>query len=195
MNSCMTMESVTVNVMQPQFTSIVADICENEIYNENGFNVSEEGVYTQNLQTVIGCDSIVTLTLSVHQNYVVYVVDSIVEGEVYTQNGFTASEQGVYTQNLQSEYGCDSIVTLTLNVIAGIADNATTSFYIKPNPTSGTLFLSQIADIVDIFDITGQKIGTYTSEDVIDLTTCAAGIYFLRIEISGSVLVRKVIKQ
>lgn len=195
MNSCMTMESVTVNVMQPQFTSIVADICENEIYNENGFNVSEEGVYTQNLQTVIGCDSIVTLTLSVHQNYVVNIVDSIVEGEVYTQNGFAVSEQGVYTQNLHSEYGCDSIVTLTLNVIAGIADNAITGFYIKPNPTSGTLLLSQIADIVDIFDITGQKIGTYTSEDVIDLTTCAAGIYFLRIEISGRVLVRKVIKQ
>ena len=47
-------------------SSISATICEGQTYTENGFNVSEAGVYTQNLTSVNGCDSIVTLTLNVN---------------------------------------------------------------------------------------------------------------------------------
>ncbi|MDD2288505.1 MAG: T9SS type A sorting domain-containing protein, partial [Bacteroidales bacterium] len=37
-----------------------------EIYNQFGFNDSITGFYTQNLQTTLGCDSIVNLSLNVH---------------------------------------------------------------------------------------------------------------------------------
>lgn len=46
--------------------TIFADICQGEIYNQFGFNDSITGFYTQNLQTVLGCDSIVNLNLNVH---------------------------------------------------------------------------------------------------------------------------------
>lgn len=45
---------------------IFAEICQGEIYNQFGFNDSITGFYTQNLQTVLGCDSIVNLNLNVH---------------------------------------------------------------------------------------------------------------------------------
>ena len=54
---------LTANFERAVYTQAISHtICEGNVYTENGFNVSEAGTYTQTLQTVNGCDSIVTLT-------------------------------------------------------------------------------------------------------------------------------------
>ena len=115
-NGCDSIVTLTLTVNPVANTNLTAAICEGSAYTENGFNASEAGTYTQNLQTVNGCDSIVTLTLSVNPVASTTLSASICEGSVYTENGFNASETGTYTQNLQTINGCDSIVTLTLTV-------------------------------------------------------------------------------
>ncbi|MEE1226012.1 MAG: hypothetical protein UHM08_02800, partial [Bacteroidales bacterium] len=97
-------------------TVLSATICEGQVYTENNFNVSEAGVYTQTLQTVNGCDSIVTLNLNVNPVYNTDLFASICEGEVYNENGFNVNEAGVYSHTLQAVNGCDSVVNLTLSV-------------------------------------------------------------------------------
>ena len=47
-------------------TNLSASICQGETYTQNGFNVSTQGTYTQNLQTYDGCDSTVNLSLTVN---------------------------------------------------------------------------------------------------------------------------------
>ncbi len=115
-NGCDSIVTLTLNVNPIYNTELTATICQGQTYIENGFNVSEAGVYTQNLQTVNGCDSIVTLTLNVNPIYNTELTATICQGQAYTENGFNVSEAGVYTQTLQTANGCDSIVTLTLNV-------------------------------------------------------------------------------
>lgn len=44
------------------------------------------------------------------------IIDSVVNGNTYNQYGFNETTAGIYTQNLQTNNGCDSIVTLTLSV-------------------------------------------------------------------------------
>lgn len=44
------------------------------------------------------------------------IIDSVVDGNTYNQYGFNETTAGVYTQNLQTINGCDSIVTLTLSI-------------------------------------------------------------------------------
>ena len=51
--------------------NIVASICDNEVYNENGFNFTEPGVYRTYNNAANGCDSITILTLVVNPTYVV----------------------------------------------------------------------------------------------------------------------------
>ncbi|MEE1113443.1 MAG: hypothetical protein UH077_09710, partial [Bacteroidales bacterium] len=97
-------------------TVLSATICEGQTYAENGFNVSEAGVYTQTLQTINGCDSVVTLNLNVNPVYNTDLFASICEGEVYNENGFNVNEAGVYSRTLQAVNGCDSVVNLTLSV-------------------------------------------------------------------------------
>ena len=61
-----------------------------------------------------GCDSIVTLHLTVTPSYLIEIKDTICEGSLYARYNFMETEAGDYTQNLQTESGCDSIVILHL---------------------------------------------------------------------------------
>lgn len=105
---------LTVN---PVYNRIIpVSLCEGEVYSANGFHESATGTYFRNLKTVNGCDSILTLVLTVHPEYHQTLHASICQGEVYDGHGFRVSIAGTYTRNLQSVAGCDSIVTLVLAV-------------------------------------------------------------------------------
>ncbi len=96
--------------------TIQAEICSNEVYTLNGFNTNTAGFYTQNLQTIKGCDSIVNLSLLVNPIYNDTIIAEICSNEIYTLNGFYVNTAGFYTQNLQTTKGCDSVVNLSLLV-------------------------------------------------------------------------------
>gem|GEM_PF-3271273 len=115
-NSCDSIVTLNLTINPVESTNLTAAICEGSAYTENGFNVSEAGTYTQNLQTINGCDSIVTLNLTINPVANTTLSAAICEGTTYTENGFNVSEAGTYMQNLQTIDGCDSIVTLNLSV-------------------------------------------------------------------------------
>ena len=115
-NDCDSVIVLTLSVNPVYHDTINAAICEGSVYTENGFNESEAGTYTQNLQTVNDCDSVIVLTLSVNPVYHDTINAEICEGSVYTENGFNVNEAGTYTQTLQTINGCDSIITLNLTV-------------------------------------------------------------------------------
>ena len=105
---------LTVN---PKYNYIYnQNICQGQVYNQHGFNEDSTGTYVQNLQTIKGCDSILTLNLSVYQNKDTMLIDTICEGSHYTLNGFYADTTGTYILNRQTIHGCDSIITLNLFV-------------------------------------------------------------------------------
>ena len=117
---CDSTVTLTLTVNPVKATELEATICQGQTYTENNFDVAgeEAGVftYTQNLETSLGCDSTVTLTLTVNPIYNPVFDVVICEGESYTENNFNENATGTYTQNLQTENGCDSIVTLNLTV-------------------------------------------------------------------------------
>ena len=97
-------------------TTIYDTICANSMYVENGFNTNVAGIYTDTLQTVNGCDSIVRLYLTVNPVYDTVIYDTICSNTMYTANGFNTNVAGTYTDTLQTINGCDSIVRLYLTV-------------------------------------------------------------------------------
>ena len=117
---CDSTVTLTLTVNPVKATELTATICQGQTYTENNFDVAgeEAGVftYTQNLQTELGCDSTVTLTLTVNPTYNPVFDVVICEGESYTENNFNENATGTYTQTLQTINGCDSIVTLNLTV-------------------------------------------------------------------------------
>lgn len=113
-----------------KYDTIYATICKGQIYNLHGFNADSIGVYTQNLQTYNGCDSIISLNLFVYPSYSQTLFDTICQGQLYNNYGFSfiADTTGLYTQNLQTIDGCDSIINLNLVVVApSVPANVTTN--------------------------------------------------------------------
>ncbi|MCK9163609.1 MAG: leucine-rich repeat protein [Bacteroidales bacterium] len=108
--------NLNLKVRPISYTSITASICQGEIYTENEFNENSTGVFIDNLQSINGCDSIITLNLIVNPIYNDTIIANICQNQTYNLNGFNESTEGFYTQNLQTVNGCDSIVNLSLIV-------------------------------------------------------------------------------
>ena len=105
----------TILSIKPTYdTTIIATICSNETYNDNGFNENETGVYINTLQTIDGCDSIIRLNLIVNPAYNDTIFAYICDGEVYDQHGFYEERDTIVSHELQTIHDCDSIVTLNL---------------------------------------------------------------------------------
>jgi 3'-phosphoadenosine 5'-phosphosulfate sulfotransferase (PAPS reductase)/FAD synthetase len=114
-NTCIDTTVLILSLYQSATTEISAQICEGEVYDQNGFNVSTEGDHQLNLQTIHGCDSTVVLHLTVVGEVVTALNASICEGNSFVENGFEilTPEVGVheYSDTIHRPGTCDSIVT------------------------------------------------------------------------------------
>ncbi|MCI7661341.1 MAG: T9SS type A sorting domain-containing protein [Bacteroidales bacterium] len=195
-NGCDSIVTLTLTVNPIYNTELTATICEGSVYTENNFNVSEAGVYTQNLTSVNGCDSIVTLTVSVNPVFDTTINATINIGETYTEFGFNESESGTYVQNLQTVNGCDSTITLNLTVNSSLYDVAElTEITFYPNPTSGKVTFSKEIEKIEVIDNIGKIVMRFFETNEINIETLPSGAYYLRMTIEDKTIMRKVIKE
>ncbi len=187
--------TLTLNVNPIFNTELSATICEGQFYTENGFNVSEAGVYTQTLTSVNGCDSIVTLTVTEYPTFDTTINATINPGETYAEFGFNESEAGTYVQNLQTVNGCDSTITLVLSVNSSLLEAEAESISFFPNPTKSEITFSQAIEKVEVIDLTGKAILTFTNVKTINIESLPAGAYYLRLTNEEKTSLQKVIKQ
>ena len=97
-------------------TNLADTICQGATYNFNGQSLATTGVYHDTLTAQGGCDSIVTLNLTVSHNAETTINASICVGSTYVFNGVPIGATGTYFEALSGINGCDSIVTLQLVV-------------------------------------------------------------------------------
>ena len=135
-------------------------------YTWNGIEYSEEGDYEQTLQSVYGCDSIVTMRLSL--------VDTIFESEFeatgcdsYEWFGETYKESGDFQHIMQTAFGCDSIVTLHLSmgytpIVEAIEGKSEIDVFYEPSSTyavTGDAFVDTL-----VWAIVPSEAGTISME-------------------------------
>ncbi|GEM_PF-6574928 len=172
-------------------TVIQASICEGENFAFNDTSYAQAGTYYTHLQTWNGCDSTITLNLSVNPSYSLTIDTTINEGQTYTENGFNENQAGTYTLTLQTINGCDSTITLNLNINSSLAEVANNLvFEIYPNPAKEKLYVNlHNADnrkVVTITNINGvpvyQNTGIKENLVEINLKDFESGVYFVRID-------------
>ncbi|HLP18928.1 MAG TPA: hypothetical protein VK174_01430, partial [Chitinophagales bacterium] len=114
---CDSIITLTLTFRQPTSSALSAAICPGQSYLFNGINRTTAGVYRDTLVNSVGCDSIITLTLSLKQNSSSAFSIVICPSETYFFNGAERSTTGVYHDTLVNSAGCDSIITLNLTVL------------------------------------------------------------------------------
>jgi len=112
-SDCDTLVNLTLSVLPTQ-TSISATTCSNQPYSFDGQNLNVSGVYRDTLINVLGCDSFVTLNLTVRPAYsqTISVVKCL--GTSYNFGNQVLTTSGTYTNTFSTVGGCDSVFQLNL---------------------------------------------------------------------------------
>ena len=92
-------------------------LCAPKSYVLNNVNYSKTGIYVVVLKAKNGCDSTITLDLTINSPAERTQKIAICEGKFIVVNGKKYSQNGVYIDTLQTAGGCDSIVVTELTVL------------------------------------------------------------------------------
>jgi hypothetical protein len=122
---CDSIIGLNLSVNQPLTSIVTQTICSGMTYNWNGGFYNQSGQYPYVIQSSQGCDSTITLNLTVTPPINNTITTSICPGSSYILNGQSYSNAGTYYQYFQNSSGCDSVITL--NIIL-LNNNFNTSF-------------------------------------------------------------------
>lgn len=201
----------------PVRSQIVIDGCEE--VEHDGVIYTEDAELTFNvIDSVQMIDSTMSTLIRIHRGTTTTLADTATLGEDYEAYGFyvSAAESAllqrsldsagratiVLTDTLQTEFGCDSVVTLTVTFSAvGIVDvKPVAQVKVFPNPTLDQVNVA--ADEmtrVEVYDNEGRRLQnneTYGNQQVtLSLGRYPAGIYYIRVHASTGVTIQKVIKR
>ncbi|MFK7809913.1 MAG: gliding motility-associated C-terminal domain-containing protein, partial [Saprospiraceae bacterium] len=112
---CDSIININVSVLDALETSLSYQICQGDSVLLVGSYRNSEGIFIEELQTATGCDSLVLHELMVLPTHFGEESITLCTGEGIWINGVFQTESGIYTQNLLSTLGCDSIIVTNLN--------------------------------------------------------------------------------
>ncbi len=116
-HGCDSVATLNLTVLPVYTVEVDEEICDGNTIQFNGSEYGDEGIYPHLLQTDAGCDSTVILNLTVHPVYATSFGESICQGSSFTFEGTSYSQPGQYFHTYTTPFGCDSVVTLNLEVI------------------------------------------------------------------------------
>ena len=120
-NGCDSVVTMTLTVNESYDVTDELAVCPAALpYSWNGIEFTEAGIQTVTFTAVNGCDSVVTLTLTVSETYEVTDELAVCPAALpYSWNGIEFTGAGTQSVTLTDGNGCDSVVTMTLTVNEG----------------------------------------------------------------------------
>ncbi|GAB5426114.1 MAG: hypothetical protein Crog4KO_32610 [Crocinitomicaceae bacterium] len=115
-SGCDSTVTLDLTINNSTIGSETAAACEFYTWPANGVTYTTSGTYTAILTNAAGCDSIVTLDLSINSPTTGTETVTVCDSYVWSADGNTYTTTGAYTAILTNAAGCDSIVTLDLTV-------------------------------------------------------------------------------
>jgi len=166
----------TVNVLEGNLETIEIDasICPGETYEEYGLSEIQAGSYDAVINNPSGCDTLITVNLTMSDSPTLIITEMLCIGESYDQYGIETSTPGDYYAILENLDGCDTALTVvileaeqpTLDVVDYICVGDVYSDYGLSETESGSyisyLSASEGCDTIVTIDLTVQEIPTTT---------------------------------
>lgn len=193
-NGCDSMMTIDVTILSPSSSTISEVVCDNYISPSGTYNWTTSGTYMDTLTNAVGCDSIITINLTVNQS----TFDSIVE---FACGSYTAPDGSLYTTSdtidvvIPNAIGCDSLIHIDLTVSQPTTSSITeTACYSYTAPdgavyTSGGTYTAIIpntngCDSTIIINLTIEQIDTTLSYSGGVLTANQNGVSYQWIDCS-----------
>ncbi len=119
---CDSIVTLDLFVQEVQFVTVDSTVCPGDSVFIGTTPYFETGVFQDTLPTIeLGCDSIITLNLTVLSEQLTTIEPVICQGESIMVGDSTLTSTGIYQILLTSVAGCDSLVTVDLQVLDPVA--------------------------------------------------------------------------
>jgi hypothetical protein len=112
---CDSFINLELTVYPVKFTVIDTVLCENNFYFFKGQNRNTPGTYRDTLATSNGCDSFVTLNLTLRKTSRYTYYRKFCSNETVFFNDVFLNQPGIYNDTLVNAVGCDSFLTMVLS--------------------------------------------------------------------------------
>jgi hypothetical protein len=139
-NGCDSIITLNLTIIQPTTSSVSATACSSYTWAQNGMTYTASGAYTDTIPNASGCDSVITLNLTISMpTSSVFTVSTCSPSYTWAQNGMTYTASGMYNDTVTNAAGCDSVVTLNLTITTFVA-TATDNGNATATASAGTTY-------------------------------------------------------
>ncbi len=218
-DGCDSIVNLTINVVLPTTIFLNESICEGESFVVGDETFTASGDYTVYVVASNGCDSIINLTLVViHLDIAVTVNENILTsnqtfasyqwfdcntGEDIagaTGQSFVATSTGNYAVRIIDGNGCTALSACNAVVISSTTKpELANQISIFPNPADDLLHVLNISPYpvsgLSVINQYGQKLYENSEAGIatVDVSRFESGMYYLKLDFNGSVIMKKFI--
>lgn len=218
-NGCLSLLSNTKSVVaqQPNYTSISKNICAGQVYTFGNQTLTQEGTYHATFPNAIGCDSVVTLNLTVQTIYPSFsrlsdvLVASPANATSYqwllneqpitgaTNQLYLMLQSGNYSVVVTSGLCSDTSAVQQLH-LTSVKSKTQAVINIFPNPSTGLINVLldnvQSADYV-LFNAMGKevkadKLQGNKQPNILDMSNLSTGMYVLKVYTTGELITKQI---
>lgn len=121
-HGCDSAVTLVLTINHHTSSSLDSTICDTDFpFEWNGVLFTAQGVQHTTLVNAAGCDSLITMKLSVNPTTFAVLSDTIIENDLpYDTLGMHFTDAGVLSDTIVNVKGCDSIVTMHLTVLPNV---------------------------------------------------------------------------
>jgi len=204
-NGCDSIVIIDLIVQDTEMSSQDISLCEGDEIIINGTVYGQAGIFSDTTYSDIDCPILInTLNIDLVSLLTITLDIDICQGEVFM--GFDLT--GTYSIELPAEEGCDTLITLILDVlpldhpdciVATENELDQKSYHLYPVPAQDVLYIDGVQEqiIVQVYDLEGRLLkSTYdTKSNSVDIKELVPGLYILAIRAAdGSLSNKKFIK-
>ena len=115
-NGCDSVVITNLSFTNAVVDTVYLDVCQGDSLFLNGAWESTAGWYTDSLQSVSGCDSLIRTNITVLNVPNIPISQTICLGDSLFLQGFWQNTAGLYIDTLTAANGCDSLISTTLSL-------------------------------------------------------------------------------
>ncbi|TVQ77784.1 MAG: gliding motility-associated C-terminal domain-containing protein [Flavobacteriales bacterium] len=118
LSGCDSIVTLNLTINQSSNTTETITACDVFVWSANNQSYNTSGTYTAVLTNAAGCDSTITLNLSILQSDTISQTQSACDTYVWPVNNQSYSNSGVYFESFTKSNGCDSVMVLNLSIFS-----------------------------------------------------------------------------